>query len=776
MLKSVPHDSAHGHVTGEAEYIDDRPLMQGELHVGFLGSPIASGLIESVDLSQARKIEGVVGLYTAKDIPGKNLWGTIFKDQPLLVETEASFVGHPVVVIAADSRETIAKASQAIQLKIKEQKPVLSIDEAIAKKMFIGPERTIERGNIENGFAGADHILEDVFENNGQEHFYLESQAAIAYPQEKNCMEVHASSQHPTEVQHVVADFLGLNCQQVVCIVKRMGGGFGGKESQNAPIAAMAALAAFKTKRPARMVLEVDQDMSSTGKRHPFKLFYKIGFNKNGKIAALQANLFSNGGAFADLSTSIMERAMFHSENAYYIPNVKITGQACRTHLPPNTAFRGFGGPQGVAMIENAMEEIALILKKDPSEIRRLNCYGVDKNNITPYGQKLENNTLPKLFDQIYETSNYDQRRQEIFEFNQTSKTHLKGISLTAVKFGISFTTLFLNQGNAMVAVHRDGTIQATTGATEMGQGVNTKIAQVIADCFGIEPNRVSILATRTDKNPNTSPTAASSGTDLNAAAARLACDKIKHRLSFCADQVLRGNRGGQEGQFQMEPHFDGSPFCFKNGEVFDSRRPDKKIRFKDLLPIALNNRISLADFAHYKFSEIYFSKEKFQGHPFLYFSNGTAVSEVLIDRFTGETKVLAADILMDLGEMINYGIDYGQTVGGFIQCMGWVTTEEVYFDNRGVLQAHSPTTYKIPNIQDTPRRFKIDFLKNDTNAVNILRSKASGEPPFLLGISVWTAVKQALSFVNPKKIPKIKLPATPEEILLCLTKLTPLK
>lgn len=764
--KDLPHDSARGHVSGESIFIDDFPPAKGELLVDFYYLSVSRASIKSVDLEEAGKVEGVHGLYTYKDLPSDNRFGPIVKDECLLVEKEIEFMGHPLVVIAAENHKAIAKAKQAIKVDYEKHEPVLSIDKAREKKMFLGPSRRIKRGDVEAAFKKAEHVIEGCFENLGQEQFYLESQAAIVYPRENGQLEVHSSTQHPSEVQEVIAHLLGLSMNQVVCITKRMGGGFGGKESQATHPAAMAALVAQKTKRPCRIVFNKDQDMQVTGKRHPFKSCFKVAFNKEGVITALKADLFSDGGAFFDLSTAVMARALCHIDNAYYLENADISGTICKTNLPPNTAFRGFGGPQGIAIIENIMEEIAAYLNIDSYEIRKRNLYGITERNVTPYGEIVFDNNLPQIFAELELSSNYKQRKQEVEEFNRKSKTKLKGISVSAVKFGISFNTKFLNQANALVNIYLDGTIQVSTGATEMGQGVNTNIKQIVASEFDIDAGQVIVMPTSTEKNNNTSATAASSATDLNGSAAANACRKIRSALSELAAQDI----AAKVGDIMPSP----TSIVFEGGYIYDKRRPNTRISFKELVKLAYLNRISLGERGFFATSGIDFSWEAgpdktAAGHPFLYYTQGAAVSEVTIDRFTGELVLDRVDILMDIGRPVNPGIARGQLTGAFVQGMGWVTTESLCYAEDGTLLSHSPTTYKIPNIQDTPRIFNVDWIDFD-NKVNIVGTKAVGEPPLCLGLSVWCAVKNALrSVVGAGKIPQLILPATNEEIVMRL-------
>lgn len=776
---SRPHDSAYTHVTGQSEYIDDRPALPNEVFLTIIYSTEPHARIKKIDFSQTEKHPSFVAAFTAEDIH-HNQWGTIFQDQPLLVKDLVQFVGESIAVVVSSNRFDLIELQKSVKVQYEPLEAILSIAEARRKKSFIAGTRQITRGDALGALKSAPHRLKGTIRIQGQDHFYLESQASIAYPLEDGQIEVHSSSQHPTETQHVVAHALGLPDKDVVCIVKRMGGGFGGKESQAAPFAAYAALAAHRLKRPARIILTKDDDMIMTGKRNPFENEYEVGFDDQGRILALDVRLFSDGGAYADLSTSIMERAMLHSDNAYFIPNVRIQGQVCKTHHHPHTAFRGFGGPKGVATIEKIIEEIAFALKKDSLDIRKINCYA-DGRDITPYGQKIDNNVIPELFEKLEKKCDYRKRRREIE--NQKDSTQLRGLSMTAVKFGIAFTTRFLNQGNAMVIIHRDGTLQASTGATEMGQGVNVRIAQLIAEQFGIDPAAIRMMPTRTDKNANTSPTAASSGTDLNGAAAVLACKKIKSRLERLALQVMElpvekwaqktaglGTQTEVEIRDELTPALPNEPLPdlgleWKEGFIFLRNQPSKRLSFVDLVNEAFYNRISLSDYAHYRVPNLGFNKLTGQGQAFLYYTNGVAASEVSVDALTGEVKVLRTDILMDLGRPINEGLDIGQVSGAFIQGMGWVTTENLYYSKKGLLLSHSPSTYKIPSIQDTPRTFNINLLPNNGNTVNVRGTKAVGEPPLLLGLSVWTAIHDAIKGLNPE-FPQMPVPATQENIL----------
>jgi xanthine dehydrogenase large subunit len=762
--KSIPHDSAVGHVTGEALYLDDVAPMRGELLVDFLGSPVAHGKLLGANYEELLGLPGVVALYTAEDLPGHHQFGPILADEDFLAEGRVQYIGQPIAIVAAEHPRALSEAKKRVRWEIEPLESVLTIEQALARKDFIGPTRSIERGDFEAAWSAAEHRLEGTFFCNGQEQFYLESQAALAYPGEGGELLVHSSTQNPTEIQQVVAEALGLGFHEVVCTCKRMGGGFGGKETQAAIPAVMAALVAYRTRRPARIAWTKDDDMITTGKRHPYRIDYRTTFTAEGRITGLDFDIYSNGGATADLSTSIMERTLLHSENAYYVPNVRFRGTVCRTNLPPNTAFRGFGGPQGMANVENVVQEIAISLGKDAYDIRRLNLYGHDERNVAPYGQLVQNHVLPEVLDQLLETSNYRQRLADIEAFNRTSSTELRGLALTPVKFGISFTTKFLNQGNALVNIYKDGSVQVSTGGTEMGQGLNTKIRQLVADELGVSYEHIRVMTTSTEKNNNASPTAASAGTDLNGMAAVEACRKIRERLAPLAAGQLENPEVGITA--------DASFIHFAHDQVWDERLPETRMPFPDLVKQAYMERISLGERGFYRTPGVDFNRETGSGYPFFYYTTGAAVAEVSIDRFTGNLALQRADLLMDIGESINPGIDRGQVIGGFIQGVGWVTNEELRYSSEGALLSHSPTTYKIPNIQDLPEMLQVDFIHNPNHQINVRRSKAIGEPPLMLCISVWMAVKHALSCVRPGVIPRLNLPATGEEILKRLSEL----
>ena len=787
---SVPHDSSTTHVTGKSEYIDDRPMLKGELHCGLVYSPYARARVRHLDTAPALAIPGVVCAVTAADV-AHNVWGTIFQDQPIIAASEVNFVGEVVAVLGAETKEALAKGWAAVVVEWEKFPAIRSVAEAVAVKSFIGAERMIATGDAAAGLARSPHRVAGTLEIGGADHFYLESQAAVVYPREDGQLEVHSSTQHPTETQHVVAEACGVRFSDVVCIAKRLGGAFGGKESQAAPIAAYAALVAKKTGRAARLVLSKDDDMIITGKRNPFRIQYQCGFDTDGRIIAMDAMLHADGGAYADLSTAIMERAMLHCDNAYFIPNMRVRGQVCRTNFHPHTAFRGFGGPKGVALIESVIEDIARIVGRDALDVRMLNCYGPGQD-MTPYGQRVEDNHLPELFATLTERCAYRARRAEIAAWNsdrvRNPDGHPRGLSLTAVKFGISFTTRFLNQGNALVNLHRDGTVQVSTGAVEMGQGVNTRIAAIVAEQFGLPTESVRMMPTSTEKNANTSPTAASAGTDINGAAALQACETIRGRLSALAirlrsipqdswagktaalgtmPEITVGSGVSPRGTDEQRVEFSGGVVTVtdRSGSVFS-------MGFAALVREAYLNRISVIEYAHYRIPDLGFDKLTGKGKAFLYFTQGVAASEVELDRHTGEVKVRRVDILMDMGRPVNHALDMGQVMGGFVQGMGWVTTEHLVYDDNGKLLSHSPSTYKIPNVQDTPRVFNAELIFNHGNTVNVRGSKASGEPPLLLSLSVWTAVRDAImsarhhSTTEKVQLVPLAIPATAERVL----------
>jgi xanthine dehydrogenase large subunit len=759
--ENLKHDSAIKHVTGQSVYVNDMDVSPLQLTGRVLYSPVAHGLIKTLDFSEAIKLKGVAAILTAKDIPGVNQMGPVIHDEPCLADTEVIFIGQAILLIAAETEEIAIEAERLVRIEFEEMHAVLSLREAIEKDLLIAPPRYIINGHAEEALKKAPYILDGELETGAQEHWYLETQSALAVPGEGKEMLVCASSQNPAETQAIVAEVLGVPKNEVDVEVRRMGGAFGGKETQANHVAAWAALLANATKRPVKIHLFRDDDQKITGKRHRFLSKYSIGFDESGKILAYKVELNSDAGSSTDLSRAILERAMFHAENAYYIPDISITGKAYKTNLPSNTAFRGFGGPQGMAVIENAIDRIARFLKKEPAEIRKLNFYGINQGNHSPYGEVIENNHLHIIFDRLVNSSGYYARRNEIEAFNKQNKYLKRGLALTPVKFGISFTTAFLNQAGALVNIYKDGTVQVNHGGTEMGQGLYTKIIGVAADELGISPEFIKVTATNTSKVPNTSATAASSGSDLNGMAVKNAIDILKERLTPVAKAEL--DKAGV-----ADVHH--GRICFENNRIFLDSSPEVGIRFDDLIQSAYFSQVSLSSTGFYKTPGIHFDRETGKGNPFYYFAYGMAASEVQVDVLTGEYKLLRTDILHDVGDSLNENIDIGQVEGGFIQGVGWCTTEEIKWDNKGRLLTHSPDTYKIPTINEMPLKFNVDFLRDHPNEGTIRKSKAVGEPPLMLAFSVWLAIKDAISAVgNHKYEPDFSLPATAEVVLMSI-------
>lgn len=758
---NLKHDSAIKHVTGQSVYVNDMAASR-QLVGRVVYSSEAHARISLLDIEAALKVDGVAAILTCKNIPGTNQMGPVVNDEPCLAEDEVTFVGQAIVLIAAETEASAIAAEKLIRIEYEALETVLSLPEAIKKNTRIAPERRIESGQPDEIFKSAPHVLAGELQSGAQEHWYLETQSALAIPGEGREMLVHASSQNPAETQAIVAEVLGIAKNEVDVQVRRMGGGFGGKETQANHVAAWSALLAHATQRPVSMHLFRDDDQKITGKRHRFLSEYRIAFNDEGRILAYSVELHSDAGATTDLSRAILERAMLHAENAYYIPNIRIVGKAYKTNLPSNTAFRGFGGPQGMAVIENAIDRMARFLKKDPAEIRKLNFYGTNESNVTPYGEIIPHNRLHLMYDSLLASSAYHDRKNAIHRFNEAHEFVKRGISLTPVKFGISFTTAFLNQAGALVHIYTDGTIAVNHGGTEMGQGLNAKILGVAAAEFGVLPEHIKISVTSTAKVPNTSATAASSGSDLNGMAVKNAIGKLKARLAETAADELN-NRFNKDS-------VKAGQIMFNENFVFSELFPDQKIAFADLVKQAYLKQVSLSATGFYKTPGIFYDRELGKGNPFYYYAYGMAVSEVQTDILTGEVKLLRTDILHDVGDSLNEDIDIGQVEGGFIQGVGWVTTEEIKWDKQGRLLTHSPDTYKIPTVNDIPGIFNIELLTGYPNQGTIRQSKAVGEPPLMLAFSVWLAIKDAISAVgNHEFEPTFSLPATAEIVLLSI-------
>lgn len=747
---ALAHDSASLHVRGSADYIDDLREPEGMMHVapGFARDG-AKGKIKSVNLDAVRNHPGVVAVLTARDVPGLNDCSPSIGGDPILADGEILFHGQVVFAVVAETREAARRAAQLAKIEIEKSKPAVTIEDALATGTEdVLPPYEFKRKDVTAALKSAAHQIMETFDVGGQEHFYLEGQVSAAYPEDSGAITVLSSTQHPTEVQHIVAKMLKLPDAMVTCECRRMGGGFGGKESQAAQWTALAALAAHVTGRPAKCRLDRDDDMIMTGKRHDFKVSYAAGFDKTGRLSAVDVELFSRCGCSADLSGGINDRAMFHADNAYFYPAVRIHSRRLRTDTVSNTAFRGFGGPQGMAFAERMMSAIACKLGRDPLDVRKRNLYAKGRD-ITPYGMKVEDNIARDVIETLEESSDYRERRIAIAKFNQNNRILKKGLALTPVKFGISFTLTPLNQAGALVHVYTDGSVHLNHGGTEMGQGLYVKVVQIVAEEFGISPAMVRITATTTGKVPNTSPTAASSGTDLNGMAARNAALAIKARLiSFAAS----------------EWKVPKDRIRFERGQVIIG---NKGISFGELAKKAHWARISLSSTGFYATPKVVWDRAKVKGRPFFYFAYGAACSEVTIDTLTGEMKVDRVDILHDVGRSLNPAIDMGQIEGGFVQGMGWVTLEELVYDSEGRLRTHAPSTYKIPCASDVPADFRVALYKSKGNREDtIYRSKAVGEPPLMLGLSVWAAIFDAVASLKPGAVPALQLPATPEAIL----------
>ncbi len=748
--KSVKHDSAPKHVSGEAVYVDDRLEFPNQLHIYARMSDRSHARIVSIDTAPCYQIPGVAIAITAKDVPGQLDIGAVMPGDPLLADGKVEFIGQPVIAVAADSLETARKAAMAAIIEYEDLEPVLDVVEALHKKHFVLDSHTHKRGDSATALASAPRRLQGSLHIGGQEHFYLETQVSSVMPTEDGGMIVYTSTQNPTEVQKLVAEVLGVPMNKIVIDMRRMGGGFGGKETQAAGPACLCAVIAHLTGRPTKMRLPRMEDMTMTGKRHPFYVEYDVGFDDDGLLHGIEIDLAGNCGYSPDLSGSIVDRAMFHSDNAYYLGDATINGHRCKTNLASNTAYRGFGGPQGMVAIEEIMDAVARELGKDPLEVRKRNYYGKTERNVTHYYQTVEHNMLEEMTAELEASSDYAKRREDIRAFNAASPILKKGLALTPVKFGISFTASFLNQAGALVHVYTDGSIHLNHGGTEMGQGLNTKVAQVVAEVFQVDIERIQITATNTDKVPNTSPTAASSGTDLNGKAAQNAAQTIKQRLvEFAA-------RKWQIFEEDIE---------FKNGQV---RLRDQYISFDELIQQAYFGQVSLSSTGFYRTPKIYYDRSQARGRPFYYFAYGAACSEVIVDTLTGEYKMLRSDILHDVGASLNPAIDIGQVEGGFVQGLGWLTMEELVWNDKGKLMTNGPASYKIPAVADMPLDLRVKLVENRKNPEDtVFHSKAVGEPPFMLGISVWCAIKDAVaSLADYRAQPQIDAPATPERVL----------
>ena len=750
---AIPHDSGHLHVSGEATYTDDIPEVRGTLYAAIGMSERAHARIKAIDLAKVRAAPGVVAVITARDIPGKNDYGPVIADDPIFATAMVQYFGQSIFAVAAKTMEQARRAARLAVIEYEDLKANLTAKEALRDQSFVLPTERLVRGNPQAAIASAPHRLQGRINIGGQDQFYLEGMIAYAVPKEDGTMLVYSSTQHPGEVQHQVAHALDLRAKDVVVDCRRMGGGFGGKESQPGLFACVAALLAQKTRKAIKLRVDRDDDMLMTGKRHDFETEYEVGFDDAGRILGVDFVLAGRCGYSADLSGSINDRAMFHSDNCYYLENVSILSFRCKTNTVSNTAFRGFGGPQGMMGIECVIDEIARHLGKDPLDVRKLNFYGIDERNVTHYHQPIVDNVIHDIVGQLEQSSDYHARRKAIRAFNAGSPVLKRGIALTPVKFGISFTATHLNQAGCLLHIYTDGTLMLNHGGTEMGQGLFVKVAQVVAEELQVDIDRIRITASDTSKVPNASATAASSGADINGKAAQAAAVALRERLTQFA-----------AGHFKVEPE----QVVFRNNQV---QVGDKTISFVELVKLAYFARVSLSATGFYRTPKIGYDRKTWRGMPFYYFCYGAAVSEVVIDTLTGENRLLRVDILHDVGRSLNPAIDMGQIEGGFIQGMGWLTMEELWWNDKGKLMTHAPSTYKIPVASDVPPVFNVKIYESGINAEDsIFHSKAVGEPPLMLAISTFHAIRDAIaSLADYQLSPRLDSPATAEQILMSM-------
>ncbi len=747
------HESARAQVAGAASYVDDIPEIKGTLYAAPILSTVAHGKLLGVDCTAALAMPGVVDVILPADIPGEQLLATFAHDEPVFAHRVVEHVGQVIGAVVANSVMQARRAARAVVCRIEALPALLNVHDALKAKSFVLPPVTVKRGDASKALKSAQYTLHGQLEVGGQEHFYLEGQVAYAVPQEQNQWLIYASTQHPGEVQHWVAHALGIDNHRVVVECRRMGGGFGGKETQARHMAVWAAIAAHKLKRPVKLRLDRDDDFLITGKRHPFAYDYSVGFDDTGRITGLQMTMLANCGFSADLSGPVADRAIFHVDNAYFLQDVDITSYRLKTHTQSHTAFRGFGGPQGMIVIENIMGDIARKLGLDALDVRKRNLYGIGERDVTHYQMKVEDNILGPLLSKLERTADYRKRQTTIAAWNKQSPVIKRGLAITPVKFGISFTATLFNQAGALVHVYLDGSVQVNHGGTEMGQGLNTKVCQIVADELGVAFDCVLATASDTSKVPNASATAASAGTDLNARAAQYAARHVRDNLA----QFVSGLDNCGAGAVR-----------FAGGRV---STPNNARLFVDVVKLAYANRVQLWSDGFYRTPKIHYDKTTLTGRPFYYFAYGAACTEVAIDTLTGESRVLKVDILHDVGTSINPAIDIGQIEGGFVQGMGWLTTEQLVWNDKGLLTTHAPSTYKIPATGDIPAHLKVDLWPEPNREDNVYGSKAVGEPPFMLAISVYEAMKAAVAAAsgNQARI-ALKAPATAENVLSSLS------
>lgn len=752
LHKPSKHESGPKHADGSARYVDDIETPAGTLVGWVLGSPVARGTIRRLDVAAARAVPGVRAVLTASDIPGVNDIAPVAHDEPLLADGEVFCVGQAVAFVVATDAQAARAGMAAIELEIDEAEAILDARSAVEAGSMQGAPHEMRRGDVQADLAGSPVRIRGEIETGGQDHFYLETHAALVLPGEDRTFHVHSSTQHPSEVQAKVAEVLGIRRHEVVVETPRMGGGFGGKETQGAHFAALAALGARVTRRPVKVWLNRDQDMVQTGKRHPFYSKYDAGFDEQGNLLALDVRIWADGGWSMDLSRAILDRALFHLDNAYYIPSLYFRGQVAKTNVASNTAFRGFGGPQGMAVVEEVINRAAEKLELDPADVRRRNYYGEAPRDQTPYYQGVTDCRLERIHDELMASSDYTSRRKEIDAFNARNGLIKRGLGFQPVKFGISFTHSVLNQAGALVLIYADGSVQVNHGGTEMGQGLHTKMRAIAAHELGVDIDRIRIMHTATDKVPNTSATAASSGSDLNGAAVEQACTILRERLAEVASGAL-----------------DCAPadVRFQDGSVF-ADGSERKLDFEEVAAAGYNAQVSLSATGYYRTPGIGYDATKGRGRPFHYFAYGGAVIEVEVNGFTGEHHVRRIDVLHDVGNSLLPSIDRGQIEGGLVQGLGWLTREELVFDLQGHLKTHSPDTYKVPALGDVPEDFRVKLLDHAAQPGVIKGSKAVGEPPFMLAIGVITALRHAVSSFGERPV-RLAIPATPEAVLRAL-------
>jgi len=738
------HLSGRLHVTGRSRFIGEERPSADTLHAAFFLSPVAHAEILHLNTDKAKALSGVTAALSAADIPGVNQIGHVIKDEPLFPEREIMFVGQPLAMVLSPHRRIAEDAVHLIELEYRELHPILSIDEADELGEWYVPERKIEDGDVERALAEAEFTLSGTVETPAQEHFYLETQRCLAVPGEGGLLTLYTATQSTMEVQEVVSYLLGIPANRIVVDVMRLGGAFGGKERAATIWACLAALGAHITQKPVLVLLDRTTDMLATGKRHPFKSYYRVGFDQLGKVTAYDVQLLSNGGAYADLSIAILERAMFHAENAYHIPHIRIRGRACRTNLPPNTAFRGFGAPQGIFVIESVLERIAQRLQLDPLEVRLRNLY--QPGDYAPYGQLIREASLSGLFDRLKEISQYDRLKEEVKRFNEQNQYVKQGIGVVPVKFGISFTTALLNQGSALIWIYIDGTVSVTTGGVEMGQELSTKMALVVSRVLGISLQRIRVESSNSQRVGNASPTAASTGSDINGNAARIAAEQLKDRLVRLASSLLEA---------------PAEAIVLQDDAACVKDNPERRIAFADLIREAYNHRVALGAHGYYATPEVHFDRETGKGQPFAYYVYGCALVRTEVNLSTGEHRLLDVFIVHETGPSLHPDIDRGQIVGAFIQAYGWCTMEEIRYDEKGRYLALSPSTYKIPCLRDLPENLVVEMVQSPCAEASVLGSKAVGEPPFIYGEAVWFANQHAVGGKDDEDAIVIGLPIT---------------